>query len=89
MSDDAAQHFQSKEPLTKALPDGVQKVTLSLTLHPNGQIECSLPANKVLAYGLLGIAQEQLAKHALMAEFRQMSKSNGGIGGLLKRMKGG
>ena len=87
MSDDAAKHFEAS-PKTVEAPQG-RSVTLAITLHPNGQVEFSIPQNKVLAHGLLGMAQEQLAKLSTMAELQQAQQSRGGIGGLLKRMNGG
>ncbi len=90
MSDDAAKHFESEASPEMAKAAQGRSVTVTITLHPNGQIEFNLPANKVLAHGLLGVAQEQLTKLTLMAELQQqIPKSRGGIDGLLKRMNGG
>ena len=88
MSDEAAQHFEALPGRNDVRPEG-PSVTLSITLHPNGQIEFSLPSNKVLAHGLLGVAQEQLAKLAVMVDLKQTPASRGGMAGLLKRMNGG
>lgn len=87
MSDEARTHFeQSKEPEVEA-PQG-RSVTLSITLHPNNQIEFNFPANKILAHGLLGAAQEQMTKMSLVAELQQSTQpaNGGGLGGLLKKM---
>ena len=87
MSDEYAEKV--KEELQPVKPEASgRSVSLSITLHPNGQIEFSMPTNKVMAHGLLGAAQEQLAKLAMMQELQQMSKSanGGGVAGLLKKM---
>ena len=87
MSDEYAEKV--KEELQPVKPDVAgRSVSLTITLHPNGQIEFSMPTNKVMAHGLLGAAQEQLAKLAMMQELQQMSKSanGGGVAGLLKKM---
>ena len=88
MSDEAAKSFETSSKEDGVKPEG-RSVTLSITLHPNGQIEFSLPTNKVLAHGLLGVAQEQLTKLAMVAEAQQATSSRGGMNGLLKRMQGG
>mgnify|MGYP001601223786 FL=1 len=87
MSDEYAEKV--KEELQPVKPDVAgRSVSLTITLHPNGQIEFSMPTNKVMAHGLLGAAQEQLAKLAMMQELQQMSKAanGGGVAGLLKKM---
>ena len=89
MSDDAAQHFSAQQPPEDGGTPKGRSLTLSITLHPNGQIDYSLPANRVLAYGLLGMAQEQLTKMTILAEAQQAASSRGGMAGLLKRMNGG
>ena len=95
MSDEYAEkvkeELQPVKPEASGLhPNGQsgRNVSLSITLHPNGQIEFSMPTNKVMAHGLLGAAQEQLAKLAMMQELQQMSKAanGGGVAGLLKKM---
>ena len=89
MSDNVAAHFEKDEEAKsiEVQPQG-RSVTLTVTLHPNGQIECNLPSNKILAHGLLGVAMEQLAKMSLMSDVQQQAKSSngGGIDGLLKKM---
>ena len=92
MSDAASEHFAipspeaSASPPTPGMPAG-KSVTLSITLHPNGQIEFQLPAgNKILSYGLLELARAQLDKTYLIGELQQQKQGNGGINGLLKRM---
>ena len=87
MSDDAAKHFDTQPPPTPGTPEG-KSVTLSVTLHPNGQVDFQLPAaNKILAYGLLEVARAQLDKVYLMHEL-QPTQMPGGVNGLLKRMRG-
>ena len=88
MSDEIAKEFEAKETPQDSSPDG-RSVSLTITLHPNGQLEFNMPTNKVLAHGLLGVAQEQLIKLAMIAEAKQAAASRGGINGLLKRMQGG
>ena len=88
MSDAVAEKFSSEKPVDAVKPEG-RSVTLSITLPPNGQIEFSIPTNKVLAHGLLGAAQEQLIKLSLMQEAGQAKAARGGIDGFLKRMNGG
>ena len=89
MSDQAANHFEHQEaPQTPGVPEG-KSVTLSVTLHPNGQIEFQLPAgNKILAYGLVEMARAQLDKAYLMQEAAAQAP-RGGVNGLLRRMNGG
>ena len=89
MSDNIAAHFE-KEDEAKQIeiqPQG-RSMTLTITLHPNGQVECNFPSNKILAHGLLGIAMEQMAKMSLMSDVQQQAKTanGGGLNGLLKRM---
>ena len=88
MSDEVAKSFEPSPTPDGVKPEG-RSVTLSITLHPNGQIEFNMPTNKVLAYGLLGVAQEQLMKLAMITEAQQAASSRGGMNGLLKRMQGG
>ena len=87
MSDEIAKQFQAETP-EKDAPQG-RSVTLSITLHPNGQLEFSLPRQKVVAYGLLGCAQSELDKMNFMSDLEKQAASRGGVGGLLKRMNGG
>ena len=88
MSDEIAKHFGANAPeeLTQAAQG--RSITLTVTMHPNGQIEFSLPANKVLAHGLLGVAQEQLTKLALMAEMKQIGEARGGLRRFLQQNGG-
>ena len=86
MSDESAEHFAKQAIPEMLLSTDGRSVTLTITLHPNGQIEFSLPANKILAYGLLGVAQEQLTKLHLIAELQQAKASASGLNGLLKKM---
>ena len=91
MSDDAAKHFDT-EAKPEALPTEGRSVTLSVTMHPNGQIEFSMPRNKVLAHGLLGVAQAQLAKLDVMEEVAKAQakvQQGNSVAGLMKRMRGG
>ena len=92
MSDEVAKRFEESPPVATE-GQGGRSVTLSITMHPNGQIEFSIPTNKVLAHGLLGAAQEQLAVLAFKTEIakaRALDRNGNGINGLLKRMgKGG
>lgn len=89
MSDEVAKQFETEPfPRKDVQPEG-RSVSVTITLHPNGQVEFNLPSNKVLAHGLLGLAQEQLTKLSLIAEVQQAQTSRGGMSGLLKRMNGG
>lgn len=92
MSDDVAKHFEeSKTAPDKAEPG--RAFTLSITLHPNGELELTGPLNnKVLSYGLLGAAQAKLDERWTLQTLDAVAKaqaSRGGIGGLMKRMNGG
>ena len=89
MSDEMAERVASEQAALKSqVAQGGRSVCLTITMHPNGQIEFSMPTNKVIAHGLLGVAQEQLAKIAMMQELQELAKSanGGGIQGLLKKM---
>lgn len=89
MSDEVAKQFEAQNKQTPGTPAG-KSVTLSVTLHPNGEINFQLPAgNKILAYGLLEVARAQLDKIYLTAELQQSTPPRGGVEGLLKRMNGG
>ena len=89
MSDEVAKAFEAQKPQVPGTPEG-KSVTLSVTLHPNGQIDFQLPAgNKILAYGLIEVARAQLDKMYLMSELKQAVPPRGGVEGLLKRMNGG
>ena len=89
MSDEMAKAFEAQQPQIPGTPEG-KSVTLSVTLHPNGQIDFQLPAgNKILAYGLVEVARAQLDKMYLMNELQQNPPPRGGMEGLLKRMNGG
>ena len=89
MSDEMAEHVASERAdLNSQVTQGGRSVSLTITMHPNGQIEFQMPANKVIAHGLLGVAQAQLTKIAMMQDVQQQAKSanGGGINGLLKKM---
>ena len=90
MSDEVAKEFETqKSPQTPGTPEG-KSVTMSVTLHPNGQIDFQLPAgNKILAYGLIEVARAQLDKMYLLSEMEKTVPPRGGVEGLLKRMNGG
>ena len=87
MSDEYAGKVEQEKVEPVASPQG-RSVTLSITLHPNGQIEFTLPVDKVLAHGLLGAAQEHLAMQETLGRLQQMAQAGngGGIAGLLKKM---
>lgn len=89
MSDNASQHFQSQQPASNGVKPEGRSLTLSITLHPNGSVDYSLPTNKILAYGMLSMAHEQLTKMTILAEAQQATAARGGMAGLLKRMQGG
>ena len=88
MSDEAAKHFEAQAPLELAQEAQGRSINLTITLHPNRQIEFSLPTNKLLAHGLLGVAQEQLTMLAVIEKVQQMAQQSngGGLQGLLKKM---
>lgn len=90
MSDDAARHFEVQHPpATPGTPEG-KSVMLSVTLHPNGQLDFQLPTgNKILSYGLLEVARAQLDKLYLLDELQKSTPPRGSVEGLLKRMNGG
>ena len=86
MSDEVAKQFEVQQPETPQT--GGRSVSLTVTLHPNNQIEFNLPNNKILSHGLLGATLEQMIKLAVMAELQTLAKSaNGsGLAGLLKKL---
>ena len=86
MSDDAAKHFES--PPDSTPPPVGRSITLSITHHPNGQVEFHLPSNKVVAYGLLGMAMERLTCMSMMQDVQSQAQraNGGGLNGLLKKM---
>ena len=92
MSDAMAERVESEKPQeTPPVTDG-RSISLSATLHPNGQVEFSIPKNKIVANGLVGMLSVELAKMEVMqmlAQAQQSSASRQGINGLLKRMNGG
>ena len=87
MSDEAAQHF-ANTPASEPSTAG-RSVTLSVTLHPNGQMDYSLPSNEILSYGMLEKARAKVDELALLRQMEQAKASRGGMNGLLKRMNGG
>ena len=67
-------------------PEG-RSITLSATLHPNGQIEFVVPKNKIVAHGLVGAVQAHLAMLETMQKASEMQQTSGkGISGLMKKM---
>lgn len=91
MSDEMAERVE-QEKITTPESVGGRSVTLSATLHPNGQVEFSIPKNKIVAHGLVGMLSAELAKmevFQMLAKSQDALKSRGGIDGLLKRMNGG
>ena len=85
MSDAFAKQVE-KEP--SQLPDG-RSVSLTVTMHPNGQVEYNLPTNLVLAHGLLGMAAAKLTELQMTMEFKTKQAARGGLDGLLRRATGG
>lgn len=89
MSDEMAQRKEAEQQQLAGVPEG-KSVTLSVTLHPNGQIDFSLPTgNKILAYGMVEVARAQLDKLFLAHEMKRQAPAPGGVNGLLRRMNGG
>lgn len=89
MSDEIANSFEEQDKSETQPNASGRSVSLTITMHPNGQIEFSMPSNKVLAHGLLGAAQEQLAKLAVMsdvAQAKEQIRGGNGLAGLMKRM---
>jgi len=87
MSDETAKKFEPTPAEETTKPS--RSVTLSITMHPDGAIEFSIPQNKVLAHGLLGCAQEQMTKLSLIGEMQKAKATRGGVSGLMQRMNGG
>jgi len=88
MSDDAAKHFEVEKP-GEEMPQGGRSVTMTITLHPNGQMDFSLPTgNKILGYGMLECARAKLDELHLIESAKKAQASRGGVEGLLKRMNG-
>jgi hypothetical protein len=93
VSDEAAKHFQAQDQ-PEALKSEGRSYTLSITLHPNGQLDVSGPLNnKVLSYGLLGAAASKLDElytiQTLEANAAKAQAARGGIAGIMKRANGG
>ena len=88
MSDAFADQVKKDEQPSGPSPDIKRSIVLSVTLHPDGQMEFSMPAkNKILAYGMLECARAQLDKIYLMQDAKASQVPNG-IDGLLRRMNG-
>ena len=85
MSDEFAKQVEKD---ASPLPDG-RSVSLSVTMHPNGQVEYSLPTNLVLAHGLLGMAAAKLTELQMTMEFKTKQGVRGGLNGLLRKATGG
>ena len=91
MSDEIAQQFKAQIPPEKTAPQG-RSITISATLHPDGQVEFTIPKNKLVAQGLVGMLSAELAKMEVIqtvAATQQAAASWQGLNGLLKRMNGG
>lgn len=88
MSDEVAKQFeQEKSP--SPLPEG-RSVSLTITMHPNGQVEFNIPQNLVLAHGLLGMASAKLTELQLISEAKRQQVARGnGVEGLLRKIRGG
>ena len=84
MSDAFAKQVEKE---ASPLPEG-RSVSLTITLHPNGQIEFNMPTNSILAHGLLGRAISKLTSLEMIAEFNQSQAVRGGLNGLLRKMGG-
>lgn len=82
MSDEYAKKVEA-EP--SPLPEG-RSVSLTITLHPNGQVEYSLPSNFVLAHGLLGMASAKLTELMMVSDARK--QNGGGLMGLMRKATG-
>ena len=91
MSDDVLKHFEEQQTPSDPPKSAGKSVTLTITLHPNQQIDFQFPLqNKILAYGLLEVARAQLDKLYLVNEAKaQATTTPGGVAGLLRRMNGG
>ena len=90
MSDAYAEQVKEGPP-APAPVDGCS-ITLTITLHPNKQIDFSFPTHELLAYGLLEKARAKLDELALVREAQrqqQVAAASHGINGLVKRLKGG
>ena len=89
MSDEAAQHFdqQTQGPEETGKSPG-RSISLTITLHPNGQLEMSGPiGNQILCYGLLGRATAHLTELSTMTMLKKAAAPPGqGLNGLLKKM---
>ena len=86
MSDEFAKQV-AKDALPSSLPEG-RSGSLTVTMHPNGQVEYSLPTHLVLAHGLLGMAAAKLAELQMTMEFKTKQAARGGLNGLLRKMGG-
>lgn len=93
MSDEAAARFEA-DTSTPEKTAG-RSYTLTITLHPNGELELSGPlTNKVLSFGLLGAASSQLTAMHLVAEQtaakqKTAAPSGNGMSNLLRKMNRG
>ena len=89
MSDEVAKTFEAQKPVAESASTG-RSVTLSVTMHPNGQVDFQFPqGGKVLIYGMIELARAQFDKMILTTELQKAQASRGGMNGLLKRMNGG
>ena len=93
MSDEMAERVEAERATPAPQESMGRSVTLSATMHPNGQVEFAIPKNKIVAHGLNGMIAAELAKmevlQAMNALQAKETASRGGINGLLKRMNGG
>lgn len=85
MSDETARALKDPPPH----PEEGRAAILTITLHPNKQMEFNFPGNELLAYGMLEKARMQLDKMALVREFQHAQVSRGGVNGLLRKITGG
>jgi hypothetical protein len=89
MSDKAAGHFEGQDQAIEGESQGQKRsITLTITLHPDGQLEMSGPlGNKVLANGLLSAGLQELHRLYIMDELKKLTSASNGRGmGALKEM---
>ena len=97
MSDEMAEKVeQERQTMPSGAPTENRSVTIigfdSATLQPDGSVEFTIPKNKLVANGLVGMLATELAKMEvvqMMAQAQKAHGANSGINGLMKRMQGG
>jgi hypothetical protein len=93
MSDAFAEEVaKERQTMPSGPPVENRSITISATLQPDGSVDFTIPKNKIVSHGLIGMLSAELAKMEVIQMLNQAKKANGahgGMGGLMKRMNGG